>query len=209
MNLVMNLTASVSLYQGDCLDILPTLAGIDAVVTDPPYGVGKAAWDSEFPTEWIAEAWKIAPRMLVMPGNSAMIQAGNIIGNYRDCIAMYSKNGMTRSKIAFGNWFPVLACGDWKWEARPNVLSFSISTKEKINHPSPKPLAAMKLLIEKYTKPGWTIVDPFMGSGTTGIACVLAGRNFIGIELDPNYFAIAQKRIADAQAQLTLDMVTA
>jgi DNA modification methylase len=59
----------------------------------------------------------------------------------------------------------------------------------------------MRWLIEHYTNEGDTVLDPYMGSGTTGIACVELGRNFIGIELDPNYFAIAQKRIEAAQAQ--------
>mgnify|MGYP002661910264 CR=1 FL=1 len=59
----------------------------------------------------------------------------------------------------------------------------------------------MKWCIERYTHEGDTIFDPFMGSGTTGVACVQTGRNFIGIEIDPTYFAIAEKRIAEAQMQ--------
>lgn len=59
----------------------------------------------------------------------------------------------------------------------------------------------MKMIIEKYTNEGNTVLDPFMGSGSTGIACVQLNRNFIGIEIDPTYFAIAQKRIHDAEQQ--------
>ena len=59
----------------------------------------------------------------------------------------------------------------------------------------------MRMIIEKFTNEGDTILDPFMGSGSTGIACVQTGRNFIGIEIDPTYFAIAEKRIAEAQKQ--------
>jgi len=59
----------------------------------------------------------------------------------------------------------------------------------------------MRWVIENYTNEGDTILDPFMGSGTTGVACVQTGRNFIGIEIDPTYFAIAEKRIAEAQMQ--------
>jgi len=113
---------------------------------------------------------------------------------------------MTRSKISFGNWFPVLACGDWKWEARPNYLPFNIKLTEKIEHPSPKPLEAMTILIQKYTNPYDIILDPFMGSGTTGVAAVQLNRNFIGIEIEPKYFDIAEKRIKEAQMQLVMDL---
>ena len=64
----------------------------------------------------------------------------------------------------------------------------------------------MKRLIEMTTNEGDTILDPFMGSGTTGVACVQTGRNFIGIEIDPDYFAIAERRIAEAQMQLRLPL---
>lgn len=65
----------------------------------------------------------------------------------------------------------------------------------------------MKWVLNNYTNEGDTILDPFMGSGTTGVACVQTGRNFIGIEIDPTYFAIAEKRIAEAQMQLRLEPV--
>jgi DNA modification methylase len=64
----------------------------------------------------------------------------------------------------------------------------------------------MRWAIENYTNEGDTILDPFMGSGTTGVACVQTGRNFIGIEIDPTYFAIAERRIKEAQMQLRLEV---
>lgn len=192
----------VTIYNANCLDVLPTLASVDAIVTDPPYGVDKAEWDTTFPTDWIQAAWRVTSRMLVMPGNTALIEAGQRLGNYQDCIALYAKNGMTRSPIAFGNWIPVLACGDWGWEARPNVLPFVVTTTETIDHPSPKPLAAMLSLIARYTKTGWTILDPFMGSGTTGVACIQLGRRFIGIERDKEHFEEARQRLANAKTPL-------
>lgn len=69
-------------------------------------------------------------------------------------------------------------------------------------HPTQKPLELMQVLIE--SSPA-TVLDPFMGSGTTGVACVQTGRDFIGIEIDPGYFAIAEKRIKDAQAQFKIN----
>ena len=73
-------------------------------------------------------------------------------------------------------------------------------------HPTQKPLSLMTWCVLNNTKPGDTILDPFMGSGTTGVACVQTGRNFIGIEIDPGYFKIAEKRIHDAQQQMRLPL---
>ena len=73
-------------------------------------------------------------------------------------------------------------------------------------HPSQKPRKLMSKLIEDYTNPGDTILDPFMGSGTTGVSCVQTNRNFIGIEIEPKYYEIAEQRIKDAQRQMVMDL---
>jgi site-specific DNA-methyltransferase (adenine-specific) len=83
---------------------------------------------------------------------------------------------------------------------RPNNLSGGGQ------HPTQKPVALYEYLIRTYTNEGDTVLDFTMGSGTTGVACVQTGRNFIGIEIDPTYFAIAQKRIADAEAQMVMNL---
>ena len=75
---------------------------------------------------------------------------------------------------------------------------------EQRYHPTQKPLELMEWVILNYTNPGDTILDPFMGSGTTGVACVQTGRNFIGIEICEEYFRIAEKRIKSAQQQPSL-----
>lgn len=72
------------------------------------------------------------------------------------------------------------------------------------HHPTEKPVSLMKWAIEKYTKPGDTVFDPFMGSGTTGVACIKTGRNFVGIEISEGYYKVAEKRIREAQAQLPI-----
>jgi DNA modification methylase len=77
----------------------------------------------------------------------------------------------------------------------------------KNNHPTEKPVELARRFIRLHTRPGDTVLDPFMGSGTTGAACVQMDRNFIGIEIDPKYFEMAQKRITEAQAQLRLEGV--
>jgi DNA modification methylase len=86
-----------------------------------------------------------------------------------------------------------------------SVLSFAWDDfRGNLFHPHQKPLPLMKYLIERCN--AQTIFDPFMGSGTTGVACMQLGRNFIGCEIDPTYFAIAEKRIRSAQAQLRMEL---
>lgn len=87
-------------------------------------------------------------------------------------------------------------------KSKPNVFSY----KKEIErfHPTQKPVALLEDLVSTYSNPGNVVLDFTMGSGSTGVACVNTGRNFIGMELDPGYFEVAQKRIEDAQAQARL-----
>ncbi len=92
-------------------------------------------------------------------------------------------------------------------EKTHEVIEGQIVTPQEITeHPTTKPLWLMQRLVTVSTNPGMTVLDCFMGSGTTGVACVQTGRNFIGIEIDPDYFAIAEKRIKEAQMQLRLPL---
>ena len=75
------------------------------------------------------------------------------------------------------------------------MLQENMAHKEKREHPTQKPLPLMMWCLEKYSKPGMTVLDPFLGSGTTAVACKKLGRNFIGIEKEPAYVAIAEKRL--------------
>jgi site-specific DNA-methyltransferase (adenine-specific) len=88
----------------------------------------------------------------------------------------------------------------WNGGGKRGVFTFNSTGYEHL-HPTQKPIGLMKMLVELFTSPGDTIFDPFMGSGTTGVACMMTGRNFIGCEIDPSYYAIAQRRIAAAAAQ--------
>lgn len=91
--------------------------------------------------------------------------------------------------------------GDERLKSKVAVIPINVSN---YGHPTEKPLALIEKYIKVCTNEGDTVLDPFMGSGTTGVACARLNRNFIGIEINPQYFEIAQRRIADAQAQLTL-----
>lgn len=196
-----------AVYHVDALTLLRAIptGSVDAIITDPPYGIGKAAWDSVIPLDWIHEAWRVTSRIIVMTGNPELIEVGAVIGKVQNVVVMHARNGMTRSKTGFANWFPALICGDWIWEARQNYIPFNVSITEKIKHPSPKPLAAMRKLIEKYTRPDWLILDPFMGSGTTLVAAQEQGRQFIGCDIDLDYAAEARRRLSLAY---TLPMFT-
>ena len=86
-----------------------------------------------------------------------------------------------------------------------SVLDFS--KEQAKHHPTQKPVALLEYLIRTYTNEGETVLDNVMGSGSTGVACVNTGRNFIGMELDPGYFEVAKRRIAEAQAQRKIEVV--
>lgn len=188
------------LYLGDCLEIMPTLGKVDAVVTDPPYGIDKAAWDAHYP-EWIEEqAFRLAHAVVIMPGLWALpLCVANMGDRYQGIIAGHNLNGMTFGPLGFNNWIPAVCGGDVPRRGQ-DAFSFTVGggMEPKPDHPSPKPLAFMGKLIERTTEPSWLVLDPFMGSGTTGVACANLGRKFIGIEIEPKYFDIACRRVADA-----------
>lgn len=186
----------VRLYRADCLELLPKLPDgcVDAVVTDPPYGVGKATWDVRYPFGFEEEAFRIARSVFIMPGLTALPQCLLAMGTrYRGIIAARNLNGMTFSPLGFGNWIPIVCGGD----VLRGQDSFELTVEsDKPDHPSPKPIRMIEWLIEGKTNSQALVCDPFMGSGTTGVACARLGRKFI--EIEPKYFDIACKRIDEA-----------
>ena len=196
----------VTLHLGDCLEVMKSMPdkSVDAVITDPPYGIGKAEWDDKFPTEWYQISKEITDSIFIITGSAQLKYSIPLVGkDFVEVIAGRNLNGMTFSPIGFGNWLACVCSGK---KPKPGVTFFEFSVRgEMPNHPSPKPIEYMRKLIARITEEGDTILDPFMGSGTTGVACVQTGRNFIGIEIDPGYFKIAEKRIKDAQQQLRID----
>lgn len=203
------------LFHGDCSEILPALTGVDAVITDPPYGINYS------PSQNSAKAWgkKTFVGATVVANDDKDFDPLPLLGFPR--VVLFGANNYADRLPASTEWviwdkrqdFPSNDFADcemiWtngKGTARifRHLWSGAIRASERNEprvHPTQKPLVLMKWLIERYTKPGDTILDCFMGSGTTGIAAVQMGRNFIGIEIDPTYFAIAQRRIEDAAAQ--------
>lgn len=98
----------------------------------------------------------------------------------------------------------------WNGGGRPAIWTFRGQEPGRIrHHPTQKPLALMEALLRDFTDPGETILDPFAGSGTTGVACKHLGRSFVGWERDPKYHAVAERRIRDAREQLEIGMPAA
>ena len=184
-----------TLYHGDCLEILPTLPKVDAVITDPPYGVGFAEWDDKPLMDWMPLV--SAETMVVCPGikNLFLWPRPFWVGAYS------FPNGEKRSMGGGINcWEPLLIYGKNKLPL--DHKQFPPIASEKVNgHPCPKPLAPFKWIVSKAVPDFGLCLDPFMGSGTTGVACANLGRKFIGIEIERKYFDIACERIDNAYRQ--------
>ena len=208
-----------TLYRGDCLEVMPTLGTFDAVVTDPPYGIdhGKSGdfkashgwgssregveWDKERPPVEIFDVMRLKSKEQIIWG-----------GNYFTDYLPPSMQWLIWDKAQRGF---SLADFEMAWSSqkkaariftygRGNENGFAPLSNEKAEylkaHPTQKPIGVMRWCLGHIPK-AQTILDPFMGSGSTGVACVKEGRSFTGIELDKGYFDIACKRIEDAYSQ--------
>lgn len=203
-----------TLYLGDCRDILPTLAPVDLVLTDPPYGIGEAAgknksrglmavskdygddqWDNEPPPDDLIDAIRAKGRYQIMFG-----------GNYftlppSSCWLVWDKdNGSTDfadCELAWTNLPQAVRRLKFRWQG---MLQENMGAKELREHPTQKPVPVMRWALGQ-AKGVQTVLDPFMGSGTTGVACVEMDKTFVGIEREAKYFDIACKRIALAVAE--------
>jgi site-specific DNA-methyltransferase (adenine-specific) len=210
---------NASLYLGDCIDILPTLPKVDAVITDPPYGIALNTDNRRFSggtagnmsrrgngvgsadgRPIIGDDKPFDPAFLLDYGKEQIIWGWN---NYPDrlprgaCLVW-----LKRLDPAFGSF---LSDAETAWMSRGHGvycrrdLTNNAIAKDRA-HPTQKPVGLMVWCIEFLSSPE-TILDPFMGSGTTGVAAIQLGRKFIGIEREPKYFDIACKRIEQAVAQ--------
>lgn len=199
-----------TLYLGDCRDILPTLGKVDAVVTDPPYGIGweYAGYDDTF-ENWRELIDDVLPKIKALAANISLsvgpLEAeAHILANHapkwRAC--WYRGSTGARSPMGFRDWETIFL-----WGTPPQPMhDFMMIAPERdgFGHSCPKPVGYAKWLIHRLTKPGTVIADCFLGSGTTGVAAVQMQRDFIGIEREPAYFDIACRRIEDAQRQGSL-----
>jgi DNA modification methylase len=219
--------SSVQLYLGDCLEVLPTLAAgsVDAVVTDPPYGNGYVspsplgnrcsrlhAGAAYGQASLVGNDQAFDPAPILALGRPTILWGANnyasrlpdraswIIWDKRVDPRFYGCNSFADCELAW--------CSDGRaarlhrqiW----NGLVRAGEPRADRVHPTQKPIKLMVFCIERISQEGQTILDPFMGSGTTGVACVATGRKFIGIEIDAGYFEIARKRIEVAGMQVRM-----
>lgn len=220
------------LILGDCLDVLPLIGKVDAVVTDPPYEdaahttmrrtramiegrVSEAAIPFDAMTETV-RAELVNSTKRISSGWALVFCQAEAIGKYATLYGVSWRRPMvwikpdaapqfTGDRPAMGYESIVAAwCGEgrsaWNGGGRRGVFTHNVTSYQH-SHATQKPLPLMRELISLFTNPGDTIFDPFMGSGTTGVAALQLGRNFIGCEIDPGYYAIAEKRIREASLQ--------
>lgn len=223
--------SNVRLILGDCLEVLPTLeaGSVDAVVADPPYGIGfKYSQHDDSPVGYGAWLWQCIELAESKCEAGSPVFVWQAMLNVRRFAEWFPrewrlfaacKNFVQMRPVAMQySYDPIVVWwteGDI-WSAGTltrdyHVANTSPSCRKRLGdyvdgHPSPRPLSQVRHILEQWVQPGGTVLDPFMGSGTTGVACVQTGRNFIGIEIDPDYFAIAERRIAEAQQQMRLPL---
>lgn len=207
------------LILGDCLEVMRGMTDncVDLVFADPPYNVGLkyATHDDQMSkddylawcSQWFCECRRISRTCVVVtPGMVSVPMWLSDIERTHFLIAWTKQNNCSRNYIGktsgFQTWEPILVFGKAKRCILRDSVDVPISMQsEAKGHPCPKPLKLMKWIVNNFLEPDDTILDPFAGSGTTGVAAIKTGRNFIGIEKDPGYFKIAQRRIEDAAAQ--------
>ena len=208
---------NATLYHGDCREVLPLLGQVDAVITDPPYGILNLAGEGSTPAvrksprqmgsgtlknrilNTSAVEWDVAPDAAVFDA----LRANSTLqvfwgGNY---FALPPARGVLvwDKEQPWENFSQVEIA--WTNLNRPAAIfreSATRGTPDKV-HPTQKPISLMRWCVAMVDAP--TVLDPYMGSGTTGVACAELGRQFIGIERERKYFDIACERIARAQAQ--------
>lgn len=184
------------LYQADCAALLPTLGRFNAVITDPPYGIYACGgnWGKKADLQWDKQAPDISD--LLTAGDDIVIWGGNYfpLPPSRGWLVWYKRDSVPSAADV------ELAWTNRDMNSRLIDQTIAATNAERAGHPTQKPLAVMRWTLSFFPD-AQTIIDPFMGSGTTGVAAVQMGRKFTGIERDAGYFKIACKRIEQAYAQ--------
>lgn len=211
------LAEGVECILGDCLEVLPTLGRFDACVTDPPYGVGftgKTENDGRRSTGGYASFSDDDPAYIIerataaiLASDRAVITPGSRIlrgyPEWSDMGVFFVPGGVGLGRWGFCCSHPILYYGTRPKRRGMWPTSFydAKPMPSDTGHPVAKPIEWMERLVNISTLPGHSVLDPFMGSGTTGVAAVKLGRKFTGIEIDPGYFDIACRRIEAALKQ--------
>ena len=210
------------IINSDCLDIMREMPDkcVDLVLTDPPYGIGESneknatrknacrptdyghyTWDSKrIPSEYFDEIRRISQNQIIFGGN----YYGSILGD-TSCYIVWDKdngeNDFADCELAWTSFKTAVRRFKYRWQG---MLQENMRDKEKRIHPTQKPVALFEWILRLYSKPGDIILDPFLGSGTTVAACINLERQYIGIEISPDYVLASQQRIKKATEQRRL-----
>lgn len=213
-----------TMYCGDCAEILPTLPPVQLVATDPPYGISYvSAWRKQGPTEMLQND-DAAPVDTLPAIAGVLVDGGALYLATRFDVATQWNDAVKAAGLALktpiywnkGNHTSGDLEGDFG--AQVEIFIFAHKGRHKLrgkrlanlwhfprdkasDHPTPKPVALMERIVDCSSDVQGIVLDPFMGSGTTGVACMNLGRKFIGIEIEPRYFDIACERVAYVQNQ--------
>jgi site-specific DNA-methyltransferase (adenine-specific)/modification methylase len=219
-------TEQYSLYLGDCLEVMREFDdnSVDAVITDPPYGIDVATNYAERKRTALAQCNNFKP----IVGDDKPFDPKPFLKF--PVVALFGANYYSEKLPPSGGWivwdkldglvsqreigFNDNSDCEFIWTNKGNAariirhrwmgaMKGSEQTVARV-HPTQKPVVLMKKLIKYLTDPGDVVFDPYLGSGTTGVACAQLGRRFIGVEIDPDYFEIARKRIEVAYAQIVM-----
>lgn len=215
----------ITLRQGDCLELMKDIpdGSVDMVLADPPYGID---FQSRRPqdkqnikpkilndTKPFVDFIPMLKRIVSSSGCIMIFTRWDVQGVFIEELArnhMRTKNVIIWDKVAHGmgdlkrayasRYESIIFCSmpNFKFNGkRPqDIIRVPRVPASKLSHPNEKPTALLETLICQCTDVGATVLDPFMGSGSTGVTCINTGRNFIGIELDDKYFRIAESRCA-------------
>lgn len=220
-------SGDVVLYRGDCLQVLPTLGKVDATITDPPYAekthagaranrVGIVGGEKLITFQSLSDAQftEVAQALLSCTRRWVVMTCDHRhaaitfdwpefvrLGAWVKLAPMPQISG-DRPGSGHESILILHKCGRKRWNGGGRSAIYQelvIKNPAIAKVPSQKPLRFVARLVADFTETGETILDPFMGSGTTGVACVQAGRKFIGIEICEDYFNVAKRRILAAQ----------
>ncbi len=221
MSIHTEIIGNATLYLGDCREILPTLPKVDLVLTDPPYGIGadkgkkgaisfngskpiemayhpENVWDDQRPESALIVS-------AVEKGTYAILWGGNYFADYLPATGRWLWWDKCQTMPSYGD-------GELAWtnfnQTTPKKFVYAnnkiFADRVERHHPTQKPIQLIEWCLNLAPKTTSTVADPFMGSGTTGVACANMGKTFYGIERERKYFDIACRRIEDAQRQARL-----
>jgi site-specific DNA-methyltransferase (adenine-specific) len=206
------------LHLGDCLDFMRGMdaGSVDLGFCDPPYNVSKdyGTYKDNMPDEeylswcleWITELKRICKSVAIYPPKIHLLQFWNMLPTSHQIICAWSPEGAIRGNFVH-QYIPLLVppkpvkrTKDHWWNVQVPGLGY-FYREEKFGNPGQTSMDITRRILMSFTNKEETVLDCFSGVGTTGVACMQLGRKFIGCEIDPAYFAIAEKRIKAAASQ--------